>query len=88
MQQGFRTGLSDDAKETPFPLAERLKGLEFFRRHGQDVALLRLVAPQLHRREPRFIRRDGVDVESRPKVRIVNEFRERIREPSRADVMD
>ena len=54
----------------------------------EDVALLRLVAPQLERRQIGLAGRDRAQLEPRAEPGVVHELGQRVRQPAGADVVD
>src|SRR5258706_2968416 len=79
---------SDDRVEAALALADRGELVQAGDVDGENVALLRLVRPDLHRRHPRLLDGDLAQVEARADPTRVRELRERVGKPARADVVD
>src|SRR3569832_2796513 len=84
----FFRGLAQHRERTTFALAD---GAEFFEatwRDRQDVAFLRLVAPDLARRHAGFLRRRGTQFAAAAFAAAVHQYRQRVRQAAGADVED
>src|SRR6185503_10604662 len=68
-------------------LADGAEALQIARRDRKDVALLRLVAPDLERRHARLLVRNPAQVEAAAAVRRMHQLRQRVGQASRPDIM-
>jgi hypothetical protein len=57
-------------------------------RNRQHIALLRLIAPGFERAQAGLAAWNGVQVEEAAAPAVLNQFRERVRQPTRAHVMN
>ena len=81
-------GVADDRVRAALARAERRERGQPIGGDGQHVALLRLVAPELQRREPRLGAGDVAQREPRAAAAVVHQLGERVREAARADVVN
>ena len=81
-------GLSDDRVRAALARAERRERRQPIGGDRQHVALLRLVAPELQRREPRLGAGDVAQGEARAAAAVVHQLGERVREAPGADVVN
>ena len=79
---------ADHGERTPLARAEGREAIDGLRRHHQHIALLRLVAPERHRRHAGLIVRDGAQVDESAATAVRDGLRHRIGEPARANVVD
>ncbi|GFZ48618.1 LOW QUALITY PROTEIN: hypothetical protein JCM24511_06366 [Saitozyma sp. JCM 24511] len=79
---------SDDRERASLPLRDRLERLEVLGPNGKDVSLLRLVAPNLHRRHGRVVHENIADLKHRAEVRVVDQLGEGVGETTSADIVD
>ena len=77
---------ADDGMEAALAAGEALEALEVGGPHHQHVALLRLVAPDLHRAHARVVVGDRPQVEAGPLP--LDQLRAGVRQPAGADVVD
>jgi hypothetical protein len=82
------TGLADHGERTALALADRTKRRQIPRRDREHVALLRLVAPNLARRHARLFRRNRTQIDDRADAAAMQQFGQRIRQATGADVVD
>ncbi len=78
---------ADNGEGAAFAPADRRELVEPRRWEGQDVAFLRLVAPDLGRRHARLLDRHGAQLEVRAAAGAVGEFRQRVRDAAGADIV-
>src|SRR5581483_12518970 len=69
-------------------LAQATKYIERAALDRQHVALLRLVAPDLHRRHARLVVGDGAQLEPAAAAAAVEQLRHRVRQAAGTDVMN
>ena len=81
-------GHAHGGEQTAFAFAHGFEQWQAFRRDGENIAFLRLVAPDFLRRHARFFQRDLAQVENRAALGVVGDFRERVRQAARAHVVD
>ncbi|AJX21855.1 hypothetical protein BG17_3587 [Burkholderia pseudomallei MSHR491] len=79
---------ADDRERAALARADRLEARQIGGRNRQHVALLRLVRPDLARRQARFLERDLAQLEARTLARAVDDLGERIGQTARADVVN
>ena len=84
----FRGGLAHHGVRTALPLTDGLEVLEPLGVHRHHVALLGLVAPDLHRRHARIIIGHRAQFEAATQCRIVYQFRQGVGESARAHIVD
>ena len=77
-----------DGERAALALAERAEEVERLGGDGEDVALLRLVRPDLARGHPRLLVGRRPQVDAGPAPRAVDELRQRVREAARPHVVD
>ena len=75
-------------KRATLPFAKRLEQFERFRRNGQHVALLALVAPDFFWSQARLFQRDRAQFESSTAARVVRELGEGIAQAACAYVVN
>ena len=80
-------GDADRSEGTTLARADRLELGEVFGRHAEHVALLRLVAPQLHRRQRGIVAGNLRQFDHAAHVGIVQQFGNRVRQSAGADVV-
>ena len=80
--------MSEHGERAAFALAHRLEFRESLCRDRQHVTLLRLVAPDLHRRHAALFGRHTAQFETRALAAAVHQFRQRVGDAARADVVD
>ncbi len=81
-------GVADRRPGTALARAGGGETRQILRRDRQHVALLRLVAPQLHRRHARVGAGDGAQIELAAAVAVRHQLGQGIRQPPRTDVMN
>jgi len=75
-------------KRTPLPRTNLFKLRKVFRCNRQHVAFLRFVAPRLQRAQPFLPSRNFSQIKIAAASAILHQFRKRIREPTRTNIMD
>ena len=80
--------LADDGDRTALAPADRFDPGPLGRVEDEDVALLGLVAPELHRAEAGVRGRNRAEVHARPEPRRVHDLRDRVGEPPRSHVVN
>ena len=83
----LRGGGADHRVRAPLPGTDRLEPRKVGRPNRQHVAFLRLVAPDFQRRHSRFRTGNRAQVEQRTDPCVVDELRQGIGEPARADIV-
>ena len=78
----------DDGIRTALARTDRLELLQLLGCDGQDIALLRLVAPDLHRRHARIGVGYGAQIETSAASGIMDQLGQGVGQPARADVVD
>ena len=79
---------ADDGERTALAGAEGREAIDGRRRHHEHIALLRLVAPELHRRHAGLVVEDGPQIDDGPATAVCDRLRHGVREPARADIVD
>ena len=79
---------ADDGAGAALACAELLEDSEAVGGHGEDVAFLRLVAPDFERRHARLVVRHLAQIEPAAEPGVVHQFRERVGETAGTDVVD
>ncbi|MNS93355.1 hypothetical protein D3C72_1275220 [compost metagenome] len=88
LQLLFLGGDANHGERRTLALAHGLELREAVRRDCQHIALLRLVAPDLRRRQAGLFQVHLAQVEARATVGAVHQFREGVGDAARADVVD
>ena len=81
-------GHAHGGEQAAFAFAHGFEQWQAFRRDGQNIAFLRLIAPDFLRRHARFFQRYLAQVENRAALGVVGDFRERVRQAARTHVVD
>ncbi len=81
-------GLADHGEGTTLAFADGLEGLEVLGVHGEHVALLGLVAPDLQRAHARLVVRHVAQLEAAAATGIVDQFGEGVGQAARTHVVD
>ena len=79
---------ADHGERTALAGTEGREAIDGLRRHHQHIALLRLVAPELHRRHAGLVVRDGAQIDESAATAVCDRLGHRIRESARADIVD
>ncbi|CDE47775.1 putative uncharacterized protein [Sutterella sp. CAG:351] len=80
--------VADHRVRAAFAAAENIKALEILRQHGDHIAFLALVAPDLKRAHTRLFNRNLRHVEAGTAAGHLREFRHGVRKTAGADVMN
>ena len=80
--------LADDGERAPLPRADLREHLEVVRRNRQHVALLRLVAPDLERRQRRIRARNAAKRDPSAATAVLDELGQGVGQSAGADVVD
>ncbi len=86
-KHAFRIGAPHHRERTALAFAQRSEFIQRLRSYRKHVALLRLVAPDLARRHPGFLRRHRAQIERSADAAAMHQFRQRVGQPAGADVM-
>ena len=80
--------VADHRVRAAFAAAEDIKAIKIFRQHGDHIALLALVAPDLKRAHTGFFNRDLRHIEAGAAAGHFSEFRHGVRKTAGTDVMN
>jgi hypothetical protein len=81
-------GVAEHGEGAAFAPAQRLEFVELVDGDGQDVALLRFVAPDLQRRHAGLVVGDLAQLEAGAAMTVVYQFGQGVGKPARADVVN
>ncbi len=88
MQRRVFQCLADHRERTALAGTDRLEGVEVLRVDCEDVALLRLVAPDLERRQRRVGTRNTTQVDACAASAVLHQLRQRVRQSAGANVVN
>ena len=79
---------ADDRERAALACAERREAVDGLGRHHEHIALLRLVAPELHRRHAGLVVEDGAQVDHGAAAAVCDRLRHGVRKTTCADIVD